>query len=56
MHKGNYPQHDFESLLLQGANHAFWIGEFVLPKLPLSIILLPVIINHQDARADICFP
>ena len=47
--KGTNPHHDLEPPLMQVTNHSFWIVETIRSEFPISIALLPIVINHHDA-------
>jgi len=50
------PKHHLETLFVQGADHVFRVRESVCPEIPLSVILLPIVINHQHAGWKLVVP
>ena len=43
------PHHDLESPLMQITNHSPRIVETIRSEFPISVTLLPIVINHHDA-------
>ena len=48
-HEGTYPEHDLEAHPVQLVTHCLRVREPCRMEVPLTVILLPGIVNHDDA-------